>query len=115
MNTVERWEDELRIVEVDVAWQSYPSNEIEVETPAVSTETTGSALLVNDLEEIRDKKERNILEAYEHVLGAQDVKDALVVEVALLEVGCAQAVWQPTSYLAEEQTGPGEDPEVAGL
>ncbi|UCE17624.1 MAG: PorV/PorQ family protein [Gemmatimonadota bacterium] len=70
VSAVEQRREELQVVEVDEAWQSYPSNEIDVEAPPVSIEAAGTHLFSRDLDEIRSRKYQNILTGYETFLEA---------------------------------------------
>ena len=73
VSTVQRWLDELDTVEIDEAWQVYPSNEIDVQTTAVSIAATGKELFLKDVEEIKAQKHRNILKGFDDFLDGSPV------------------------------------------
>ncbi|MFQ6092746.1 MAG: tetratricopeptide repeat protein [bacterium] len=83
VNTIERWHEELHVVEVDEAWQVYPSNEIDVGALVVSIDATGRDLLAKDLEEIKALKYDNILKNYGSTLETNPVPCSTFNEIGV--------------------------------
>ena len=80
---LDQWSDEVHVVEVEQAWQSYPSNEIDVQTAKGSLYPKALNLLVNDLEELRRQKYRNILREIGAALDSSPVPCSTYNEVGV--------------------------------